>query len=96
MSAQSTVLLCKVSPKASRNAITGWHADHLKLSVTAVPEKGKANAAVSVLLAEALGLPRSAVCVIAGQTQSIKRLRIDGLDEPSLRARLDALIAGEA
>lgn len=96
MTVLTTLLKCKVSPKASRNAITGWHADHLKLSVTAVPEKGKANAAVSVLLAEALGLPRSAVSVVAGHTQSVKRLRIDGLDEPSLRARLDALIAGDA
>ena len=40
-------LQLKVSPKASRDAIGGWMGDTLKLSVTAVPERGKAKGPVN-------------------------------------------------
>ncbi len=66
----------KVSPKASRNAIVGWRGPVLKVSVTAVPDKGKANAAVIRLLAKALGLPRSALRIERGESQREKRLVI--------------------
>lgn len=77
-----------MSPKAARNAIQGWHGDRLKVSVTAVPERGKANEAVVELIAEALDLAPSRVEVVAGHTQSNKRLRIIGL---SLEAALACL-----
>lgn len=85
----TTRLDLKVSPKASRNAITGWMGEVLKVSVTAAPEKGKANEAVEALLAEALGLARSAVTVVAGQTSKQKRVEIAGLDADEVRRRLD-------
>jgi uncharacterized protein (TIGR00251 family) len=85
----TTRLDLKVSPKASRNAIAGWMGEVLKVSVTAAPEKGKANEAVEALLAEALGLARSAVTVVAGQTSKQKRVEIAGLDADEVRRRLD-------
>jgi len=36
----TTRLDVKVSPKASRNAVTGWMGEVLKISVTAAPERG--------------------------------------------------------
>jgi uncharacterized protein YggU (UPF0235/DUF167 family) len=78
----------KVSPKASRDRIQGWLGDALKLSVTAAPERGRANAAVEELLAEALSLPVSRVKVVAGHTASRKLVEIAGLDEAELRRRL--------
>lgn len=83
-----TRLDCKVSPGASRNAITGWLGAVLKLSVTAAPEKGKANAAVESLLAEALDLPKSAVSVVAGHAAKTKRIEIAGIDLTEIRRRL--------
>ncbi|MBV8062463.1 MAG: DUF167 domain-containing protein, partial [Nevskia sp.] len=50
------VLELKVSPKASRNAITGFLGEALKVAVTAAPERGKANEAAEELLAKALDL----------------------------------------
>lgn len=81
----TTRLDVKVSPKASRNAVTGWMGDVLKVSVTAAPERGKANEAVEQLLADALGLPRSAVTVVAGHTSKRKRVQIVGLTSDALR-----------
>ena len=81
----TTRLDVKVSPKASRNAVTGWMGEVLKISVTAAPERGKANDAVEQLLAEVLGLPRSAVTVVAGHTSKLKRVQIVGLTADALR-----------
>lgn len=83
-------LSVKVSPKASRNAIQGWMGEALKISVTAAPERGKANEAVIALLAETLNLPKAAVEVIRGHTQARKLVQIHGLSDPELRRRLDA------
>ena len=71
-------LSLKVIPKASRNRVVGWVGDRLKIQVTAAPEKGKANAAVVEVLAKALGLPRSAVRITAGETSPLKTVEIDG------------------
>lgn len=83
-------LAVKVSPKASRNAVLGWHGALLKVAVTAVPEHGKANAAVQQLLAKTLQLPRSAVVLLRGETHSEKLFDITGLDDGEILRRLSA------
>ena len=82
-------LALKVSPKASRDAITGWRGEVLKISVTAAPERGKANAAVIDLLASALDVPRGSVRVLRGETSQDKTVEITGLDDAALRAALE-------
>jgi uncharacterized protein (TIGR00251 family) len=65
-------LKLRVKAGGRRNAILGRHAGALKLSVTAAPEKGKANRAVLALLAETLGLAASKLKIISGQTSPDK------------------------
>jgi len=72
-------LKLKVAPASSRNAISGWLDDTLKIQVTAAPERGKANKAVVTLLCKSLGLPRNAVRVLQGETSQTKVVEIDGL-----------------
>ncbi|WP_291730742.1 DUF167 domain-containing protein [Leisingera sp. F5] len=48
----------RATPRAARNAITAAESV-LKISVTAVPENGKANGAVRSLLAAAMGTAAS-------------------------------------
>ena len=50
----------------------------LRLRVSSVPDKGKANAAVVALLAKALGVPKSAVSVVSGETARLKTLAVVG------------------
>lgn len=78
----------KVSPKASRTAVTGWMGDVLKVSVTTAPERGKANDAVIALLAKVLKLPKSSIHVVSGHSNPNTRVQIDGLDQAQLRQRL--------
>jgi len=77
----TTTLRLRVTPNAGRDAIEGFEtlADGttvLRLRVAAVPDKGKANAAVIVLLAKALGMPKSSIELIAGETARLKTVRI--------------------
>lgn len=81
-------LSVKVVPKSSRNAVAGWVGETLKICVTAPPEKGKANAAVEAVLAEALGLPNERVCIVAGLASPRKTVQIDGLNDDEVRRRL--------
>jgi uncharacterized protein (TIGR00251 family) len=71
------ILRVKVIPKSSRTQVEGPLPDgSWKVKVTAPPEKGKANAAVCAALAERLGVPPSAVEVVAGATASWKQVAI--------------------
>jgi uncharacterized protein YggU (UPF0235/DUF167 family) len=63
----------------------------LRLRVAAVPDKGKANAAVIALLSKALAVPKSAIRLTAGETARIKHFAIDG-DPAVLAARLATLL----
>lgn len=63
----------KVTPKTSQSAITGITTDdagrfHLTAKLRAAPEGGKANAELEALLAKGLGLPKSSVSVVRGET----------------------------
>ncbi len=62
-----TEIAVRVTPKASRNRIT-LSEGQLRVYVTVVPEDGKATALVQKLLAKALGVPKSKLRLIRGQT----------------------------
>ncbi len=74
----------KLTPKASKNEVQGWTEGQegqkmLKVSVTAVPEKGKANKALIALLSEYFGMKKGAFHIIRGETDRIKTIEIQGL-----------------
>jgi hypothetical protein len=71
-------LQLKVIPKSSRDRVVGWIGDRLKIQVTAAPERGKANDAVIGVLAETLGLSRSRVRIVSGETSPLKTVEIQG------------------
>jgi len=64
-----------VTPKASRDRIV-VEEGQIRVYVTTVPEDGKANAAVQKLLAKALGVPKSRLTLIRGQTSRDKVFRV--------------------
>ncbi|MBL8850518.1 MAG: DUF167 domain-containing protein [Planctomycetaceae bacterium] len=75
-------------PGASRSRIAGAYGDGIKVTVTAAPERGAANAAVIELLADVLQLPRASVSIISGPTNPRKEVLIVGLDPASIEQRL--------
>ncbi len=77
------ILAVRLTPGATREDVGGrWTDEHgahwLSARVRAVPEKGKANAALIALLAKRLDWPRGAILLESGDTNRLKRLRIQG------------------
>jgi uncharacterized protein (TIGR00251 family) len=67
----------KVIPKSSRTELVGYLPDGTwKVKVAAAPEKGKANRALCEFLAEKLGVPKSRVKIVSGETSHLKRIHI--------------------
>ena len=66
----------------------GKHGDGWRARIAAPPEKGRANAALVELLAEALGVPRARVRVVGGQTARRKIVEVDDLEVTEVERRL--------
>ncbi len=89
-------LFLRVTPNAGKDAVEGVETRDdgtvvLRIRVKAVPDKGKANAAVVTLLAKALGVPKTAITLTSGDTSRFKTLAIAGAPE-ALAARLKAIL----
>ncbi len=86
----------KITPRAARSAVVGVvdgvDGDRLlKVTVTAVPADGKANAAVTALLAKLWRVPKSALTVVAGATERTKVIHVAGDPEALIAAMTDSL-----
>ncbi|MBO6668501.1 DUF167 family protein [Parvibaculum sp.] len=84
----------RVTPRGGADRIEGRGEDadgepYLKLRVSAVAEKGKANDAVLKLLAKAWRVPRSSLSLLSGETGRIKVVKIEG-DAEKLMAHIGA------
>ncbi len=81
---EGVLLPVQAQPRAKKNMLAGWHAGRLKVSVTQVPEKGKANQALVKVLVKALGLKRSQIELLSGETSSLKLFRVQGVTAEEL------------
>ena len=87
-------LRIKVIPRSKKNEISGELADGtLKVHVTAPPEKGKANKALALLLAEVLEVKKSSVALASGETAREKLFRVSGIGLEAVRAALERALA---
>ena len=78
----------KVVPGSSRDCIAGWLGETLKVRVSAPAERGRANAAVERLVAEALGIPAKCARIVTGMTSARKVIEISSLSEAEIHQRL--------
>jgi hypothetical protein len=90
--AEGCVLPVRAQPGARRAGVQGEQNGALKISVTAPPEDGRANAALVEELRDALKVKRSQVELLSGQTARDKRFLIRGLTRAELEARLAELL----
>ena len=78
----------RLQPRASSSRITGEKDGVIQVRVTAPPVDGEANAALEKLVAKKLGIAKSKVKVVKGETSREKLLEIDGLGEADSRRML--------
>ena len=86
------MLSVRVTPRSAKPGIGEWKTDpggrpFLEVRVAAAPADGAANDEIVRLLAKALGLPKSSLAIVSGQTARVKRIKTP-LDETEVRARL--------
>lgn len=86
------LLPVKAQAGARQNRIRGVHADSLRVAVTQVAEKGRANKAIVALLAKQLRLPKSQIQLVSGNTSSEKKFLITGVRREDIAQRLFELL----
>ncbi len=88
---EGCVIVVRAHPNAKKNGITGEHHGALKVSVTAPPQEGRANAAILEVLCEWLALKRSQVELLSGAHSRDKRFLIRGVSPSELVVKLGQL-----
>jgi len=78
----------RVQPRASRTEIAGEYAGALRVRVAAPPVDGEANAELTRWLAKILGVARSRVRIVAGETGRNKLIEIGGTTTEGVLAAL--------
>jgi len=89
--AGGAVLELLVQPRASKTRVAGEHDGRLKIQLAAPPVDGEANLALLAYLADALGVKKVDVALLAGETGRRKRVRIAGVGAEDAATRLLAL-----
>ena len=82
----------RVVPSAGRSQIVGRYGQGWKVRVGAPPERGRANEAVLVLIAETLDVDRGQVVLVAGASSRDKVVEVQGIEA----ARADELLSRRA
>ncbi len=79
----------KVVPGSSRTGVSGMLNGMVKIKISAAPEKGKANQCLIKFLAKKLGVKKSAISVISGRTNPIKKVEVLGISAETLVMKLN-------
>ena len=86
----SARLRVRLTPAGGTDRIDGRAADesgaYLKARVRAAPEDGKANAALTALIAKAYGVAKTDIAVARGASSRMKTLEIEGAREADIAA----------
>ena len=86
------VIPVRAMPGSKKNEVRGEQNGHLKVSVTQIPEKGKATKAVQVQLDKSLGLKKSQVELLSGETSQQKKFLLRGVTQETIRKTLTGFI----
>lgn len=90
---RGVAMAVRVTPRASRNEVTAIQDDGtVRVRLASSPKGGDANDALVVYLAEVLGVPRSKIEIVAGETGRDKLISILDMDKDELQNRLTAYI----
>jgi uncharacterized protein len=78
----------RVQPRSSRTEIVGEHDGALRIRVAAPPVDGEANAELVRFLAKRLGVAKSRVRIVAGETGRLKTVEVEGVTAEAAHAVL--------
>ena len=76
---EGVILNVRAQPRSSRAGLDGLVGDAVKVRIRSAPVDGKANKELVETLADAFGLPKSAVVFKSGETSKTKRILLRGI-----------------
>jgi uncharacterized protein len=76
----------KVVPRSSKTQVAGIYNGMLKVRLSAVPEKGKANEALIEFLSDKLNVPKAYVTITSGLTAKIKQVSVKNVTQHAVDA----------
>jgi uncharacterized protein (TIGR00251 family) len=88
---EGVILTVRALPGAKRNEVRAGAEGSLKVSVTQVPEKGKANDAIRKQIIKLLNLRASQVELLQGETSPQKKFLIRNIDEDEIRKTIEGI-----
>lgn len=78
---QDVIIDIHAQPGAKRSAVVGEHGERLKIAIASPPVDGKANSALITFLAKTLGVSKSSVSILSGETSRQKRLIVHQISD---------------
>ena len=78
----------RLIPRAGRDEVAGERDGAVLIRIAAPPVDGKANAALIALVAKRLGVPKSAVRIVRGETSRDKVIAVDDMTAAAARTAL--------
>jgi len=86
---KGAALAVRVTPRASKNQIVGALSDGtIKIRITAAPNEGQANEELVKFLSDVLGIAKSRIEIVAGETGRDKLISILDLDAETLHKKI--------
>ncbi|MDR3203783.1 MAG: DUF167 domain-containing protein [Deltaproteobacteria bacterium] len=92
---KSARVTVRLTPRSSRNRLSGWDGQSLKITLTAPPVEGEANKSLIKFLAKALALKAGDITIVSGISSRQKILEIIGLNQEELTEILNKMAAQE-
>ena len=83
-----TTITVRVIPRSAKAGAAGIRDGAYLIRLNAPPVEGAANEELIELLSDLLHVPRRNVTIVSGERSRTKRVRIDGIDEDTVRTRL--------
>jgi len=92
---EGVILPVRAQPGSRKSELRGEQDGALKVAVTQVAEKGKANKAIVAFLSKQLGLRKSQLDLISGETSPQKKFLVRDVTIEQLRAAIDAILGAD-
>ena len=86
---KGAALAVRVTPRASKNQIVGALSDGtIKIRITAAPNEGQANEELVKFLSGVLGVAKSRIEIVAGETGRDKLISVLDIDAETLHKKI--------
>jgi len=85
---EGVLIAVRVVPRAARAGLAGIRENALLVRLNAAPVDGAANAELIEVLADALGVPKRAISISAGERSRRKTVLIRGLSADEVASKI--------